>query len=55
MQVALPAIEVNRMTQQFGLGTSALRAIAMLIMALSFASIFISCWTTSGPAAMSWP
>ena len=42
MQVALPAIEVNRMTQQFGLGTSALRAIAMLIMALSFASIFIS-------------
>lgn len=42
MQVALPAIEVNRMTQQFGLGTAALRAIAMLIMALSFASIFIS-------------
>ena len=42
MQVALPAIEVNRLTQQFGLGTSALRAIAMLIMALSFASIFIS-------------
>ena len=42
MQVALPAIEVNRMTQQFGLGRSALRAIAMLIMALSFASIFIS-------------
>ena len=42
MQVALPAIEVNRMTQQFGLGTSALRAIAVLIMALSFASIFIS-------------
>lgn len=42
MQVALPAIEVNRMTQQFGLGTSALRAIAMLIMTLSFASIFIS-------------
>ena len=42
MQVALPAIEVNRMTQQFGLGTAALRAMAMLIMALSFASIFIS-------------
>ena len=42
MQVALPAIEVNRMTQQFGLGTSALRTIAVLIMALSFASIFIS-------------
>ena len=42
MQVALPAIEVNRMTQQFGLGTSALQAIAMLIMALSFGYIFIS-------------
>ena len=42
MQVALPAIEVNRMTQQFGLGTAALRAIAMLIMALSYASIFIT-------------
>ena len=42
MQVALPAIEVNRMTQQFGLGTAALRAIALFIMALSFASIFIS-------------
>ena len=42
MQVALPAIEVNRMTQQFGLGTTALRAIALFIMALSFASIFIS-------------
>jgi putative ABC transport system permease protein len=42
MQVALPAIEVNRMTQQFGLGTAALRTIAMFIMALSFASIFIS-------------
>ena len=38
----LPAIEVNRMTQQFGLGTAALRAIALFIMALSFASIFIS-------------
>ena len=42
MQVALPAIEVNRMTQQFGLGTAALRTIALFIMALSFASIFIS-------------
>ena len=42
MQVALPSIEVNRLTQRFGVGTSALRAIAILIMALSFASIFIS-------------
>lgn len=42
MQVALPAIEINRLNQQFGLGAATLRAIAMLIMALSFASIFIS-------------
>lgn len=42
MQVALPAIEINRLNQQFGIGAGALRAIAMLIMALSFASIFIS-------------
>jgi putative ABC transport system permease protein len=42
MQVALPAIEINRLNQQFGIGASTLRAIAMLIMALSFASIFIS-------------
>ena len=42
MQVALPAIEINRLNQQFGIGASTLRAIALLIMALSFASIFIS-------------
>lgn len=42
MQVALPSIEINRLNQQFGIGAGALRAIAMLIMALSFASIFIS-------------
>lgn len=42
MQVALPSIEINRLNQQFGIGASALRAIAVLIMALSFASIFIS-------------
>lgn len=42
MQVALPSIEINRLNQQFGIGADALRAIAMLIMALSFASIFIS-------------
>jgi len=42
MQVALPAIEINRLNQQFGIGAATLRAIAMLIMALSFASIFIS-------------
>ena len=42
MQIALPAIEVNRLTQNFGLGLGTLRTIALLIMALSFASIFIS-------------
>jgi putative ABC transport system permease protein len=42
MQVALPAIEVNRLTQNFGIGMGTLRAIAWLIIALSFASIFIS-------------
>ena len=42
MQVALPAIEINRLNNQFGIGTKAIGAIAMLIMILSFASIFIS-------------
>ena len=42
MQVALPAIEVNRLTMNFGLGMRTLRALAALIVALSFASIFIS-------------
>ena len=42
MQVALPAIEINRLNQQFGIGAATLRAIALLIMAISFASIFIS-------------
>ena len=42
MQVALPAIEINRLNNQFGIGTKAISAIAILIMVLSFASIFIS-------------
>lgn len=42
MQVALPAIEINRLTQNFGVGMNTLRAIALLIMLISFASIFIS-------------
>ena len=41
MQVALPAIEVNRLTQNFGIGMGTLRAIAWLIIALSFASISV--------------
>lgn len=42
MQVALPSIEINRLTQNFGIGMNTLRMIAGLIMLLSFASIFIS-------------
>ncbi len=42
MQVALPSIEINRLNNQFGIGTKAISAIALLIMVLSFASIFIS-------------
>jgi putative ABC transport system permease protein len=42
MQLALPAIEINRLTANFGIGLQTLRAIAILIMILSFASIFIS-------------
>jgi putative ABC transport system permease protein len=42
MQVALPAIEINRLTQNFGIGMNTLQTIAGLIMLLSFASIFIS-------------
>lgn len=42
MQVALPSIEINRLTQNFGIGMNTLQAIALLIMLISFASIFIS-------------
>ena len=42
MQVALPAIEINRLTQNFGIGLNTLRSIAVIIMLISFASIFIS-------------
>ena len=42
MQLALPAIEINRLTNNFGIGMKTLRTIAILIMILSFASIFIS-------------
>lgn len=42
MQLALPAIEINRLTNNFGIGMKTLRTIAILIMVLSFASIFIS-------------
>ncbi len=46
MQVALPAIEMNRLTQQFGIGLDTLRAVAMLIMGLSFVSVFIALFSS---------
>ena len=42
MQIALPSIELNRLTQQFGIGLQTIRAIALLIMVLSFVSVFIA-------------
>ncbi|MEN9333723.1 MAG: hypothetical protein RLY35_903 [Bacteroidota bacterium] len=42
MQLALPAIEINRLSESFGLGMDTIKAIAMVIIALSFVSIFIS-------------
>ena len=42
MQLALPAIEINRLTNNFGIGMNTLRTLAIFIMVLSFASIFIS-------------
>jgi putative ABC transport system permease protein len=42
MQLALPAIEINRLSESFGLGMDTIKAIAFVIIALSFISIFIS-------------
>jgi len=42
MQLAIPAIEINRLGQNFGLGMDTMRAIAVLIMVLSFISVFVS-------------
>lgn len=42
MQVALPAIEINRLNENFGIGLDTMRAIALIIMAISFISVFIS-------------
>ncbi len=46
MQLAVPAIEVNRLSQDFGLGMDALKAIAVLIMFLSFVSVFVSLYNS---------
>jgi putative ABC transport system permease protein len=42
MQLAVPAIEVNRLSQDFGLGMDTMKGIAILIMFLSFISVFVS-------------
>ena len=42
MQVAIPNIEMEKLEQNFGVGTKVLQAIAYIIIALSFASLFIS-------------
>ncbi len=42
MQLAFTAIEVNRLSQNFGLGMDTIRAVALVIICLSFLSIFIS-------------
>jgi putative ABC transport system permease protein len=46
MQIALPSIEINRLQTNFGIGMQTLRAIALLIMAISFVSVFISLYTS---------
>lgn len=46
MQLADPAIEMNRLNANFGLGMDVLKAVAVLIMLLAFASIFISLYTS---------
>lgn len=42
MQLALPAIEINRLNENFGIGMSVVKAVAILIMVVSFLSVFIS-------------
>ena len=42
MQLALPAIEINRLNENFGIGMSVVKAVAVLIMVISFLSVFIS-------------
>jgi putative ABC transport system permease protein len=42
MQLALPAIEINRLNENFGIGMSVVKAVAILIMIISFLSVLIS-------------
>lgn len=46
MQLADPAIEMNRLTQSFGIGISVMKAVAIVIMILSFISVFFSLYNS---------
>lgn len=46
MQLADPAIEMNRLSENFGMGMDTIKAIAVLIMVLSFISVFISLYNS---------
>ncbi|MFZ4784634.1 MAG: ABC transporter permease [Flavobacteriales bacterium] len=46
MQLADPAIEMNRLTQSFGIGISVMKAVAVVIMILSFISVFVSLYNS---------
>lgn len=46
MQLALPSIEINRLNQNFGIGMDTIRWVAIMIMLLSFASVFISLYNS---------
>lgn len=46
MQLALTAIEVNRLTENFGIGMKALTMIGILVMIISFISVFISLYNS---------
>lgn len=44
--VALPAIEINRLNENFGIGLGALRQIGVLILVLSFISVFVALFSS---------
>ncbi len=46
MQIALPSVEINRLNENFGIGMSTLRWVAILIMIISFISVFISLYNS---------
>lgn len=46
IMVSLPAIEINRLNQNFGIGMDALSTIGWLIMMLSFISVFIALYSS---------